>query len=63
MNSSIHTYISKCLKNLKNLPSCSISYKVLLSEYSFKKSASNISDFEEQCSYGKKIVGITLQLL
>lgn len=26
MNSSIHTYISKCLKNL---PSCSISYKVL----------------------------------
>lgn len=45
MNSSIHTYISKCFKNLKNLPSCSISYKVLLSEYSFKKSASNISDF------------------
>lgn len=29
MNSSIHTHISKCLKNLKNLPSCSISYKVL----------------------------------
>lgn len=29
MNSSIHTYISKCLKNLKILPSCSISYKVL----------------------------------
>lgn len=60
MNSSIHTYISKCLKNL---PSCSISYKVLLSEYSFKKSASNISDFEEQCSYEKKTVGIILQVL
>lgn len=50
----VYIYISTCFKNLKNLPSCSISYKVLLSEYSFKKSASNISDFEEQCSYGKK---------
>lgn len=25
-----------------------------MSEYSFKKSDYNISDFEEQCSYGKK---------
>lgn len=27
-----------------------------VSEYSFKKSDSNISDFEEQCSYGKKLL-------
>lgn len=47
MNSFIYIYIFKCFKNFKNLLSCSIFYKVLLSEYFFKKLVLNISDFEE----------------
>lgn len=56
MNTSIHTYISKCLKNLKKSAKLQYFLQSSVSEYSFKKSASNISDFEEQCSYKKKLL-------